>query len=323
MYLVFNLTAPNVGYDAQVKTRIVKLDMKPFTSIIAEELRYWLEANEKEVKSICDKALNARKAREAARKARDAVRDKTPKTQKEKMLNLPSKLVDCWSKDRSKCELFIAEGDSAASGLVEARDSEFHAVFPIRGKIIAAYKNNIEKIFSNAEVINIIKALGLDLDKRNHKLNYDEKKLRYGKILLAADADPDGASIRNLLIEMFWWLCPELILNGHLYTTIPPLFRITTKKNEYIFLKDAAALEEYKTQHMGEKYLINRNKGLGEQDASELNEALLNPKTRNIEQLIVEDKKSTEELIECLMGPSVPPRRAYLLKHSEEANEND
>lgn len=323
LYIVFNITAPNVAYDAQVKTRVVKLDMTPFTSAIAEDLRIWMERNEKEIKQIADKALNARKARLAAQKARDAIRDKTPKTPKAKMLNLPTKLVDCWSKERNKCELFIAEGDSAASGLVEARDAEFVAVFPIRGKIISAYKNSIDKIFANAEVTNLIKAIGLEIDAKSHKLIYDEKKLRYGKIFLAADADPDGASIRNLLIEMFWWLCPEIILNGHIYTTIPPLFRITTKKNKYIFLKDQEALEEYKKEHEGEKYLVNRNKGLGEQDAEELEESLLNPKTRNVAQLQVGNKKETEDLIECLLGPSVPPRRTYLLKHSEEANDVD
>lgn len=190
-------------------------------------------------------------------------------------------------------------------------------------KIIAAYKNSIDKIFANQEVTNIVKAIGLELNPQTHKLDYDPKKLRYGKILLAADADPDGASIRNLLIELFWWLCPELIENGHLYTTMPPLFRITTKKNEYIFLKDAKALEEYKVQHQGEKFQVNRNKGLGEQDPDELAQALLNPETRNIAQLIVEDKAETANLIEMLLGPSVPPRRAYLLAHSEEANDVD
>lgn len=323
LYIIFNITTSNVAYNAQVKTTITKLEMTPFISTIAEELRNWMTYNEKEIKMIADKALSARKARLAAQKARDAVRDTTPKNTKTKILNLPTKLVDCWSKNRSQCELFICEGDSAASSLVAGRDAEFTAVFPIRGKIISAYKNSIDKIFANAEVVNIIKAIGLDLDKKTNKLIYDAKKMRYGKIFFAADADPDGASIRNLLIEMFWWLCPELIEHGHIYTTIPPLFRITTKKNEYIFLKDQKALDEYKEQHQGEKYLINRNKGLGEQDPEEIYEALLNPETRNVEQLQIIDKNSTAELIECLLGPSVPPRREYLLKHSEEANDND
>ena len=321
LYLVFNITAPNIGYDAQIKSRITKIDMKPFIGPFVIAFEEWLEANEKEVKNIADKALNARKAREAAKKARDSVRQ--PKEKKKQFLNLPSKLVDCWGKDRASCELFIVEGDSAAGGLVEGRDAEHIAVFPVRGKIIAAYKAAAEKVFANAEVINLIKAIGLDLDSKTHKLIYDKKKLRYGKIMLAADADPDGASIRNLLIELFWWLCPELIENGHIYTTMPPLFRITTKKNKYIFLKDAAALEEYKLQHQGETFQINRNKGLGEQDATELAEALLNPETRNVAKLVVENKTETANLIEILLGPSVPPRREFLLKHSEEANDND
>lgn len=321
LYLVFNITAPNIGYDAQIKSRITKIDMKPFIGPFVVAFEEWLEANEKEVKNIADKALNARKAREAAKKARDSVRQ--PKEKKKLFLNLPSKLVDCWGKDRTSCELFIVEGDSAAGGLVEGRDAEHIAVFPVRGKIIAAYKAAAEKVFANAEVINLIKAIGLDLDSKTHKLIYDKKKLRYGKIMLAADADPDGASIRNLLIELFWWLCPELIENGHIYTTMPPLFRITTKKNKYIFLKDAAALEEYKLQHQGETFQINRNKGLGEQDATELAEALLNPETRNIAKLVVENKTETANLIEILLGPSVPPRREFLLKHEEEANDND
>lgn len=321
LYLVFNLTTAGVSYDAQTKSRIVKLDMSPFTPTIIENIRTWLSQNEKSVKIIADKAINARKAREAAKKAREAARQ--PKEKKKQFLNLPSKLVDCWGKDRSKCELFIVEGDSAAGNLVEGRDAETVAIFPIRGKIISSYKNSSEKVFANQEVINLIKAIGLDLDPKTNKLIYNDKKLRYGKIYLAADADPDGASIRNLLIEMFWWLCPELIVNGHIYTTRPPLFRITTNKNKYIFLKDADALEEYKNAHKGEKYLVNRNKGLGEQDADELAEALLNPETRNVMKLTIEDMESTANLIEILLGSSVPPRRAFLLEHSEEANEND
>lgn len=323
LFIAFNITAPNISYDAQTKSRIVKIDMSPFTQSIVDGLQNWFTFNEKDIKLIFDKASGARKAREAAKKARDAARNANPKDKKKQLLNMPTKLVDCWGKNRLECELLIAEGDSAASGLVEGRTSEIHAVFPIRGKIIAAYKNSSEKIFANQEVVNLIKAIGLDLDPKTQKLIYDKKKLRYGKILLCADADPDGASIKNLLIEMFWWLCPELILNGHIYTTMPPLFRITTKKNEYIYLKDANELEEYKKKHQGEKYQINRNKGLGEQDASELAEALLNPKTRNIAQIVVSDEKKAAILIDVLLGTSVPPRRAFLLAHEEEANVNE
>ena len=258
--LVLSFIMPDPVFSGQTKDILSSSEARTIVQrLVAQELDIWFKANPKEAKAICEKALNARKAREAAKKARDSVRQ--PKEKKKQFLNLPSKLVDCWSKDRLSCELFIVEGDSAAGGLVEGRNAETVAVFPIRGKIISAYKNSNEKIFANQEVINLIKAIGLELDAKTHKLIYDVKKLRYGKILLAADADPDGASIRNLLIEMFWWLCPELIENGHLYTTTPPLFRVTTSKNKYIFLKDAAALEDYKASHVGEKFQINRNKG--------------------------------------------------------------
>ena len=322
MFIAFNLTAPGVSYDAQTKSRIVKIDMSPFTIVIVNALHDWFNKNEKDIKIIFEKATAARKARDAAKKARDAAR-KVGKNKKQKLLNLPTKLVDCWGKNRLDCELMIAEGDSAASGLIECRNSEINAIFPIRGKIIAAYKNSSEKIFANQEVINLIKAIGLDLDSKTNKLIYDTKKLRYGKILLCADADPDGASIRNLLIEMFWWLCPELILNGHIYTTMPPLFRITTKKNEYIYLKDENELNEYKNKHKNEKFLINRNKGLGEQDSEELADALVNPDTRNIAKIIVSNEIEAKQMIEMLLGTSVPPRRRFLLQHEGEANESD
>lgn len=319
MYIVFNLTAPNVGYDAQVKSRITKIEMAPFSSALSLNFSTWLKNNEKEIKIIFEKASAARKARDAAKKARDRAREGNKKTKKA-LLDLPTKLVDANSKKRTDCELLIVEGDSAAGGLVEARDPEIQAVFPIRGKIIAAYKNAPDKIFANQEVNNIIKAIGLDINAKTGKLIYDSQKLRYGKILLCADGDADGQAIKNLLIELFWWLCPELVLNGHIYSTLPPLFRITTKKNEYVFLSDKNALDKYKEVHRNEVFLVNRNKGLGEQDAVELYECLINPDTRNIFQIIISDKDAADRLMECLMGPSVPPRRAYLLQHSEEAN---
>lgn len=188
LYVAFNITAPGVSYDAQTKSRIVKIDMKPFAPILSEELNSWFSNNEKDIKKICEKALTARKARAAAKKARDTARgDK--KAGKKKFLNLPSKLVDCWSKEREKCELVISEGDSAASGLIEARDAEFTAIFPVRGKIISSLKQTAEKVFANQEVANIIKALGLEPSPQTGKLIYDKKKLRYGKVLLAADAN--------------------------------------------------------------------------------------------------------------------------------------
>ena len=320
MYIVFNITAPNVSYDAQVKSNITKIGMSTFTQALTENLSLWLANNEKEIKVIADKAINAKKAREAAKKAREAARgDK--KEKKNKLLNLPTKLVDANSKKRLECELYICEGDSAAGGLIKVRDSETQGIFPIRGKLINLYKNSPEKVLANAEVNNLKKALGLDIDPRTGKLIYDTSKLRYGKILTACDADPDGMAIKNLILTCLWTICPELILNGHVYVTVPPLYRITKGKDKYIYLKDNEELEKYKNEHRNEKFVINRNKGLGEQDSEELEPCLLNPETRNINQIVVPDKNQADIMFETLMGTVVPPRRAWLLAHSEEASD--
>lgn len=318
--LVLSFIMPDPVFSGQTKDILSSSEARTIVQrLISKEIKIWLENNPKDAKTIVDKALLARAAREKAKKAKEAIR--TPKSKKDKFLNLPTKLVDANNKDRSKCELFLSEGDSASSGLIGARDSSTQAVCPLRGKILAVYKANTDKIMNNAEITSIIKAIGLEQDPQTKKLIYDEKKLRYGKIIAACDADPDGDAIKNLLIELFWWLCPEIILNGHFYVAIPPLFRITTSKNEYIYLKDSNALEEYKKENAGKKYLVNRNKGLGEQDADELAECLLNPETRNIKQVAVSDRAKASELIETLMGPSVPPRRQWLIEHSEEAED--
>lgn len=318
MVLILNFKMIDPVFKGQNKEELSSSEGRTYvqklTSAAMKELFF---TNKKDLKTIVDKALNARKARAAAKKARDAVRE--PKGKKDKLLNLPTKLVDAWSTKRNICELLIVEGDSAAAGLIGARDSEYQAVFPIRGKLINLYKNTSDKVFSNQEVINIIKAIGLEMDNKSHKLVYDASKLRYGKIILAADADPDGQAIRNLLLTFFWSICPELLTKGHIYVAIPPLFRITTKKNQYIYLRDGIELEEYKIQHNGESYLVSRNKGLGEQDPEELGQCLLEPETRNVQQIIVSDYNETSKLFDVFMGTAVPPRRAYILEHSEEA----
>ena len=190
MYIVFNLTAPNVSYDAQVKSRITKIDMKPFTTALTEELSYWLNNNEKEIKIIADKAINAKKAREAAKKAREKAREQGKK--KEKALKFDSKLADCYSKDRSRCEIYVTEGDSASGNLKTARNNEFQAVMPVRGKILNVHKATIEKIQKNAEIMTMIDAFGLKIDTKTMKVTYDEGSLRYDKIIIMSDADVDG-----------------------------------------------------------------------------------------------------------------------------------
>ena len=190
MYIVFNITAPNVSYDAQVKSRVTKIDMKPFTTILTEQIDLWLKLNEKEIKIIADKAINAKKAREAAKKARERAREQGKK--KEKALKFDSKLADCYSKDRSRCEIYVTEGDSASGNLKTARNNEFQAVMPVRGKILNVHKATIEKIQKNAEIMTMIDAFGLKIDTKTMKVTYDEDSLRYDKIIIMSDADVDG-----------------------------------------------------------------------------------------------------------------------------------
>ena len=316
MYMVFNYTAPSVSYDAQVKSRITAIDTKPAVTAFVEALNLWLEANEKEVKGIADKAINARKAREAAKKARETIRGGAK--EKKAVLKLPSKLTDCWSKDREKCEIFIVEGDSAGGGMKDARDNEFQAILPVRGKILNCQKAALDKMMANAEVRDMIKAFGLDLDVKTGKVAWDPSKLRYNKIIISADADVDGAHIQSLFYTFIWNFCPQLILNGYVYATIPPLYKVTIGK-EYKYIQDDAALEEFRKTNAGKKYLVNRMKGLGEMDADELEESLLNPEQRCLKQITVEDVSKADVLFDQLMGSSPTPRKKYIEEHSDEA----
>ena len=319
LYIVFNITAPNVAYDAQVKTRITKLEMTPFTAAIADELRIWFTQNEKEIKAIADKAKQAKKAREAAQKARDSIREKQAK--KEKALKFDKKLADCYSKNRSKCELYVTEGDSASGNLKTARNNEFQAVLPIRGKILNTQKADIAKIQKNAEIMTMLDAFGLDIDMKTLKVSYDKNKLRYGKIIIMSDADVDGAHIKNLFYTFIWNFCPQLIEDGIIYAGVPPLYKITTAKG-YKYLKNDEALEQYRKENAGKKYTVNRFKGLGEVSVEETEETLTDPEQRIIRQVTISDAKAAEKLFDDLMGTAISPRKEYIKLHSQEAMYN-
>ena len=320
MYIVFNMTAPNVGYDAQVKSRVTKIETAIFTQAIAENLRVWLENNEKEIKAIADKAINAKKAREAAKKAREAARGVNKK--KEKALKFDSKLADCNSEDRMKCEIYITEGDSASGNLKLARNNNFQAVMPVRGKILNTQKASLDKIRKNAEIMTMIEAFGLKVDPKTMKLTYDEGDLRYGKIIIMSDADVDGAHIKNLFYTFIWNFCPQLIIDGYVYAGVPPLYKVTEGKDKYVYLKNDEALEEYRKTHVGKKYQVGRMKGLGEMDPDETEKTLTNPDERIIKQITVDDIKAADALFEKLMGTGVVGRKEYIKAHSEEATYN-
>lgn len=311
LFLVFNIKTTNVKYDSQTKTKVVDLNKVLINNVLNNDFASWLNNNQKDAKIIIEKALVARKVRDAAQKAKEKIRNAT--TKGKKFINLPTKLIDAYSKNRSECSLYITEGDSAANGLVAKRDGKTQAIFPIRGKVLSCRKATTDKVYANQEISNIVKAIGLDIDKETGKLIYDIKKLRYNQIILAADGDADGLAIRSLLINMFWELCQELVINGHIYVAQPPLFRITTKKNEYVFLKDEAELAKYKKEHKTVDYLVNRNKGLGEQNPDELKYCLLDPTTRNVKKIVVNDVDKAEELLECFFGKDVESRRTFLL----------
>jgi DNA gyrase subunit B len=316
MYIVFNITAPNVSYDAQVKSRITKLETKPFIDALVENLKYWFANNEKEVKMIADKAMAARKAREAAKKARDNAREKNKK--KEKALKFDTKLADCFSKDRMKCEIYITEGDSASGNLKDARDNEFQAVMPVRGKILNTQKATLDKIQKNAEIMTMIDAFGLTVDVKNMKVTYNPEDLRYGKIIIMSDADVDGAHIKNLFYTFLWNFCPELIIDGYVYAGVPPLYKVTMA-NKYYYLKNDAELEEFRQKNAGKKYIVNRMKGLGEMDVDETEETLTNPEKRIIKQITVDDVQACDILFDQLMGTGITARKKYIKDHSEEA----
>ena len=320
LYIVFNYTAPSVSYDAQVKSRITSIDTKPEVAAFVEALQSWLEVNEKEVKLIADKAISARKAREAAKKARDAARE-GEKKKKEKVIKFDTKLADCYSKNRMECEIYITEGDSASANLKMARDNATQAVLPVRGKILNTQKATLAQIQKNAEIMTMIDAFGLKIDPKTMKVTYDKEDLRYGKIIIMSDADVDGAHIKNLFYTFIWNFCPQLIRDGYVYAGVPPLYKITIGK-EYKYLKNDEELAAFQLANKGKKYIVGRMKGLGEMSVDETEETLTDPNRRIIKQITVDDDKATTILFDQLMGTGVTARKAYIKEHSKEATYN-
>lgn len=315
VYIAFNVTAPGVAYDAQTKSRVVKLDMKPFTSAIAEELQYWLAANEKDVKKIADKALNARKAREAARKARDAARGVKGKKEtglKAKM-QISNKFIDCTNKNPKNRNLLVVEGLSAGASAVEARNPKTDCIYMLRGKIVSPLKTAVEKILANQEMSDIVRVIGAGFGS-----SFDVNKMNFDKVVITSDADSDGADIELLLITFFYTYMRPLVEAGKLYRAVTPLYIIRHKGNEY-YCYTEDELTEWKNTHTG-SYDLLRAKGLGELNPEDLQKVcFMNERYKRIS---ISDAEKTTELLNVLMGNAVEPRKQYIYDNANELGFN-
>ena len=308
MYLVFNLTSPGVSYDAQTKSRLVKIDMTPFASVISEELQNWLNNNEKAVKVIADKAINARKAREAAKKAREAVRQPKEKGLKAK-LALSTKFTDCISKNPKERNLLLVEGQSAASSAIEARNTRTDCIYQLRGKIISPLKTDVSKILQNQEMSDIIRVIGAGFGN-----DFDVSKMNFNKVVITSDQDSDGFDIELLLLTFFYTYMRPLVEAGKLYRAVTPLYIIRQKDKEYYCYNDNE-LEEWKKSHSG-KYDLLRAKGLGELNAEDLQRVcFMNERYKRI---TISDIEKTTELLNILQGPSVEPRKKYIYENAKD-----
>ena len=318
LYVVFNMTTTTAKYDAQNKSRINDIDAKIINSVIGGDFATWLINNPADAKIITERALTARRAREAAQKAKEKIRDASNgKGAKTLFIDLPTKLSDAYpknKKDRSSCELMICEGDSAASSINAVKDSEFQACYPIRGKILNCQKATADKVYGNAEIANIVKALGLDIDKTTGKLIYDLKKLRYHKIIITTDEDADGYAIASLLLTVLNWICPELIENGHVYRVHGALYKVIYEDKSYELFQTDAELDAWRKKNK-KKYILTRAKGLGELTRDETYEQLINPATRNLHKLVADDMDEFNKYLEMFQGPDANDRRDYLEVH--------
>jgi DNA gyrase subunit B len=280
--------------------------------LTASSLKEWFETHPKDAKAIVDKALLARAAREKAKRAKETVRKQDVK----KRAVLPGTLADASSRDRSKCEVFIVEGKSAAGSTKEARDRNTQAVLPVRGKILTVLKTDLHKAMKNAEISSMIDAFGLEV--KDGKVIVDQSKLRYGKIVITADADVDGSHIRILFLTFIWKFAPELIEKGYIYAAVPPLYKVTMG-TKFQYLKDDAELEEFRRKTT-KKFELGRMKGLGEMDAHEMAETVMNAETRTLKQITMDDAAAAAEIFVSLMGESVTPRKKFIEENAWRAN---
>lgn len=307
---IVSVKVPQPQFEGQTKTKLGNSEVSGIVStIVGNSLKIVLEDNPNDTKVIIDKILNSKKAREAAQRARELVLRKSVL----EVGSLPGKLADCSSKDPAECEIYIVEGDSAGGSAKQGRDRSHQAILPLRGKILNVEKAGLHKALENNEVRSMITAFGTSIGD-----SFNIEKLRYGKIIIMTDADVDGAHIRTLLLTFLYRYLVELIYNGHVYIAQPPLYKITTGKQIRYAYSDKE-LKEITSVFEGEdkRYTLQRYKGLGEMNPEQLWETTMDPKSRTLLQVTIDDARAADMLFDKLMGDKVDPRREFIEENAE------
>ena len=313
MTAIVSIKHPDPRFEGQTKTKLDNPDAaKAVSKVTGEEIVRYFDRNLDTLKSVLSSAEKAAKIRKTEEKAKTNLL-----TKQKYSFDSNGKLANCESRDPKKCEIFIVEGDSAGGSAKTARDRNFQAILPIRGKILNVEKASIDKILANAEIKTMINAFGCGFSE-GYGNDFDISKLRYDKIIIMADADVDGAHISTLLLTLFYRFMPELIYEGHAYIAMPPLYKAMPKNGEEEYLYDDKALEKYRKTHNG-PFTLQRYKGLGEMDAEQLWETTLDPERRLLKLVEIEDARMASSVTEMLMGTEVPPRRAFIYENATEA----
>ena len=313
MTAVVSIKHPDPRFEGQTKTKLDNQDAaKVVSKVTGDEIVRFFDRNLDTLKSIIGCAEKAAKIRKTEEKAKTNLL-----TRQKFSFDSNGKLANCESKDASKCEIFIVEGDSAGGSAKTARNRMYQAILPIRGKILNVEKASIDKVLANAEIKTMINAFGCGFSE-GYGNDFDISRLRYDKIIIMADADVDGAHISTLLLTLFYRFMPELIYEGHVYIAMPPLYKAMPSKGKEEYLYDDKALEKYRKRHKG-PFTLQRYKGLGEMDAEQLWETTLDPDRRLLKLVEIEDARMASEVTEMLMGTEVPPRKAFIYKNAQEA----
>lgn len=305
---------PDPIFEGQTKTKLASADAtKAVFTVTGDELQRYFDRNLEVLKAVIGCAEKSAKIRKAEEKAKTNMLSKSRFS-----FDSNGKLANCESRDAENCEIFIVEGDSAGGSAKTARNRQYQAILPIRGKILNVEKASMDKVLANAEIKTMINTFGCGFSE-GYGNDFDITKLRYHKIILMTDADVDGSHIDTLLLTFLYRFMPELIYDGHVFIAMPPLFKVIPKRGEEQYLYDEKELERYRKTHTGE-FTLQRYKGLGEMDASQLWETTLDPERRVLKQVEIEDARMASEITEMLMGSDVPPRRQFIYEHADEAD---